>query len=67
MILLLGIIFLLGYAFIAFESKIKIDKAAIAVSLSMILWLLIILNSELFTNISDSELFKEYKSNDNNI
>ena len=46
MILLLGIIFLLGYAFIAFESKIKIDKAAIAVSLSMILWLLIILNSE---------------------
>ena len=45
MFILLPIVFILGILGIAFEDKIKINKAAIALVMSIIMWLLLMLDA----------------------
>ena len=61
MTLIIGLIFILGYAFIAFESSIKINKTAIALLTGILCWVFYIsfspdklmVSSELARHISD--------------
>lgn len=62
MLYLLGILFLAGYILITVESITKVDKSAIAVTLSMLLWFILMLYADKFPLISDSVWFKEYCS-----
>ena len=60
MLYILGILFLLGYILITLESIIKVDKSAIAITLSMLLWFILMLNVDKFPIISETVWFKDY-------
>ena len=45
---LMPVIFILGILGIAFEDVIKVNKAATAVGMSILLWLIFLLNAEHF-------------------
>ena len=56
------VIFVLGYTAIALEHPLKIDKAASALLLGVLIWVIYIFGaSEIVPNL---ELFKEYVRND---
>ena len=54
------IIFILGILAIAFEDVIKINKAATAVGMSILLWALFIINAEQFLTINPPAHVKEF-------
>ena len=54
------IIFILGILAIAFEDVIKINKAATAVGMSILLWALFIINAEQFLTINPPTHVKEF-------
>lgn len=56
------IIFILGILAIAFEDVIKINKAATAVGMSILLWALFIINAEQFLTINPPAHVKEFMS-----
>ena len=57
---LMPIIFILGILAIAFEDVIKINKAATAVGMSILLWALFIINAEQFLTINPPAHVKEF-------
>ena len=57
---LMPIIFILGILAIAFEDVIKINKAATAVGMSILLWALFIINAEQFLTINPPTHVKEF-------
>lgn len=57
---LMPIIFILGILSIAFEDVIKINKAATAVGMSILLWALFIINAEQFLTINPPAHVKEF-------
>lgn len=57
---LMPIIFIIGILAIAFEDVIKVNKAATAVAMSIILWLLFILNAEQFLMLNPPQHVKEF-------
>lgn len=57
---LMPIIFILGILAIAFEDVIKINKAATAVGMSILLWALFIINAEQFLTLNPPAHVKEF-------
>lgn len=57
---LMPVIFILGILAIAFEDVIKINKAATAVGMSILLWALFIINAEQFLTINPPAHVKEF-------
>ena len=57
---LMPVIFLLGILGIAFEDVIKINKAATAVGMSILLWALFIINAEQFLVLNPPQYVKEF-------
>lgn len=57
---LMPVIFLLGILAIAFEDVIKINKAATAVGMSILLWVLFIINAEQFIIINPPAHVREF-------
>ena len=57
---LMPIIFIIGILAIAFEDVIKVNKAATAVAMSIILWLLFMLNAEQFLMLNPPQHVKEF-------
>ena len=57
---LMPIIFILGILAIAFEDVIKINKAATAVGMSILLWALFIINAEQFLTLNPPTHVKEF-------
>lgn len=57
---LMPIIFILGILAIAFEDIIKINKAATAVGMSILLWALFIINAEQFLTLNPPTHVKEF-------
>lgn len=58
MVVLMGILFLLGYVLISLEHTIKVNKAAIALVMSMVLWTLYIFAAPAIVPRLDSDWFK---------
>ncbi len=60
MYLLIAIIFIIGYLFIALEHPIKIDKAAIAILTGVTCWVLLIFGKDMiFSEVASSEFVNE--------
>ncbi len=57
---LMPVIFILGILAIAFEDVIKVNKAATAVGMSIVLWLIFLLNAELFFETNPPTHIKEF-------
>lgn len=60
MLLSFVVIFIIGYLFIALEHPLKQDKAAIALLLGMILWVLYTSFSQYIVPVADAEAFSQY-------
>ncbi|MGL5893647.1 MAG: SLC13 family permease, partial [Bacteroidales bacterium] len=62
MVMLMILIFILGYAVIALEHPLKIDKAATALTLSVILWIIYIVMAIDYVPIVNAESFARHVS-----
>lgn len=60
MIPVMIVVFVVGYIFIALEHKFRVDKAAIALMLSVVLWVLYILFAEKIIPIASAEEFGNF-------
>ena len=58
MVILMGILFLLGYILISLEHTIRINKAAIALVMSMVLWTLYIFIAPMIVPHLDADWFR---------
>ncbi len=56
-------VFIVGYVCIAMEHKLMVDKAAIALFMAGLMWVLYVLTSPLSSMIENQELFNEFISN----